>query len=88
MATGGTWPDGVPREGDEVWVPDVDDPNTWVQATFREPGDPEDAVWVEDARAERGGYRRDVGWVVMPDGLVRPYRYHLIRMVKPGADRG
>src|SRR3954469_17368701 len=26
MATGGTWPDGVRREGDEVWVPDVDDP--------------------------------------------------------------
>lgn len=76
----------VPREGvydyrDRVYVREGED---WFEARYQRPGDPDEAVNVDDPRVEGVQAARDVAWVFcLNDGVLRAYKYEDIRASPP-----
>jgi hypothetical protein len=63
-----------------LWVGDE-----WVACEFVRPGEPEEAIEVDDARVVEGSYRRDVAWVELPTtGDLVAGRYDELRPEVPG----
>jgi hypothetical protein len=81
----------VPRDrfyepGDRIVVSEE---RGWEACEFVRPGDPDDAVTIEDERVGGGAYRRDVAWVcILSNDEIVARRYELLRPEVPTREAG
>ena len=75
----------VPRDGDYEYGDHVHVriDAEWVEGRFDRPGDPEEALDVDDPRVESGRRRSDVAFVRLGTGEVRAFRYDDVRGQRP-----